>query len=343
MKPLFVLLFSLTTLWQVTFCQSASVDKVEFFKDTSILNTSIVTHTGKLLGSNKKKGLTLPATITTTLADGTPVNEPVLLEVRGNFRRGYCYLPPIKVIFTANENSKVYPGKSLKLVNECFTTNTNQQYIFKEFLIYKIYNLLTDKSFRVRLLNVNFKDSSGKKKTITEHAFFMEDVKDLAKRNNCKEWKKGKLGSESTDRRQMTMVAIFEYMIGNTDWAVSAGHNTNLIYYKDDSLARPLVVPYDFDYSGLVNTDYAIPDEKLGIDNVRQRLYRGFSRTMDELNEVLTIFKQKKEKMYALIKGFSLLDSNSKYDMIKYLDEFFDTINRPSSVREAFIANARTN
>ena len=212
--------------------QSPSIDKVRFFNDTSIVNATISTNLGKVLVA-EKAGLTLLwATFTTTLPNATLVNDPVLLEIRGHMRKDYCYLPPLKIVFKSQNSSTLAPLGSLKLVSQCKTNGPYEQYLLKEFLIYKIYNLLTDLSFRVRLLNVNFLDSSGKKKSITEHAFLMEDIKDLAKRNKCKDLKDVKLSSEATDRRQMTIVSIFEYMIGNLDWGVSVNHNTGLTFLR---------------------------------------------------------------------------------------------------------------
>ncbi len=106
------------------------------------------------------------------------------------------------------------------MVSACRATPYDDQNLLKEFIIYKIYNLITDKSFRVRLLNLSYRDSSGKKKTINQHAFIVEDIKELAKRNTCDDWTDRKFNTERTDRRQMTTVAVFEYMIGNTDWSV---------------------------------------------------------------------------------------------------------------------------
>jgi len=196
-------------------------------------------------------------------------------------------------------------------------------------------------SFHVRLLHLNLQDSAGKKKTITEHAFLLEDIKEVAKRNDCKEWGKSRVNTEATNRKQMTLVAIFEYMIGNTDWAVSVDHNTKLIVSDKDSSGRPYVVPYDFDYSGLVNTEYAVPDERLELENVQQRLYRGFPRTLLEVNEALDIFKEKKGQIYALINNFDLLTSGSKKEMIYYLDGFYDSIKKTEDVKSIFIENAR--
>ena len=326
---------------QAIYSQTTSIDRDAFFNDTSIMSATILANTSKLF-SHEKKGFIMPAHFITKLSDGTNVDDQIQLEMRGHFRHDYCYIPPLKLIFKYKKSSVFYSLKSTKLVSQCKMASMYNQYILKEFLVYKMFNLLTDMSFRVRLLNINFQDSAGKKKPVTEHAFLMEDLKDLAKRNNCIEWAKGNLNTESTHRRQMTIISIFEYMIGNTDFAVSANHNIRLIVPDTDSLMRPFAVPYDFDYSGLVNAEYAVPDEKLEIENVRVRVYRGFKRTMPELNEVVDIFKQKKEKIYALVNNFDLLNSGSKREMTDYLDAFFDIIKDPRQVKSIFIDGART-
>ena len=334
------LLFSLFG-FQLMHAQTAamSIDKVQFFEDTSVINATITTNLAKLL--KKNEGSQCPANFSSTLPNGMVVDEPILLEIRGHFRKDYCFVPPIRIIFKSKKTSVMKPLGSLKLVSECKPSPIDEQYLFKEFLVYKIYNLITDMSFRVRLLNLKFVDSAGKRKPITEHAFLLEDTKDLADRNNCVEWKNGKLHTEATDRKQMTTVALFEYMIGNTDWAVPANHNVKLIVLKNDSLSRPYVVPYDFDYSGLVNTDYAVPDDRLGIQNVQERFYMGFPRTMDELNNALTVFKSQKSNIYTLIKNFDLITSNNKQQLCNYLDDFFKLINEPSSVNTVFIREVR--
>ena len=320
--------------------QSFSVDKSRFFSDTSILDVTIKTNLGKMFG-RKKEGEQFGGTFTTKLG-GVTINNPVTLSFRGHSRKELCYMPPLEIDFKNEKDSGFSAPGSLKLTSECKTYGEFGQYLLKEFIIYRIYNLLTDMSFRVRLLNLNFIDSAGKKKPVTGYSFLTEDIKDMAKRNDCRNWKHRKLAAADADRRQMTIVGIFEYMIGNTDWGVAVNHNTRYIISRKDSLARPYVVPYDFDYSGFVNTSYAVPDEKLGIESVRERLYRGLPRTMDEVNEALDIFKKQKENIYTLIEKFDLLTSNSKKDIISYLDEFYDQISKPQKVKEIFIQNAVT-
>ena len=336
--PLLIISF---LLCHAAYSQTSSIDKVKFFEDTSIINATITTDMVKLFRQKERAGDEFPANFSATLPGNIVVNDPILLTVRGHYRRGYCYLPPLKVAFKYKKTSVMKPLGDLKLVSQCKTSETNEQYLFKEFLIYKIYNMITDMSFRVRLLDLELADSAGKKKSISEHAFLMEDIKNVAKRNDCKSWKTGKMDPRDVDRKQMTIVAIFEYMIGNTDWGVSVNHNTKLIVSKKDSMQLPYVVPYDFDFSGFVNTDYAIPDEKLNITSVTQRLYRGFPRSIEEINEVLNLFKKQKDSIYFLINHFDLITPKSKKEIIDYLDDFFKLINNPAKVKDVFIRNAR--
>ncbi|HUZ60376.1 MAG TPA: hypothetical protein VMU83_16510 [Hanamia sp.] len=331
--------------------QNIAINKVKFFEDTSMINAAITTNMVKLFRQKDKIGVKFPANFSATFQDGSKMDDSILLVIRGHYRRANCYLPPLKVIFNEKKKKNGEKDKkkvkntslgSLKLVSQCKTAEADEQYLLKEYLIYKIYNLITDMGFRVRLINLNLVDNTGKKKTIKEYSFLMEDIKDLAKRNKCKSWKQGKMDPRDVDRRQMTIVSIFEYMIGNTDWGVSVNHNTKLILSKRDSTQRPYVVPYDFDFSGFVNTDYSTPDPMLNIASVRERVYRGFPRTIEELNEVLDIFKKQKDSIYNLINNFSLLTPKSKKDIISYLDDFYETINNPNKVNKVFIKNART-
>jgi len=342
MKPfLAALLFLLISGISISYAQKV-VDKKKFFQDTSLINATLTLNIKNVMAKKDKVGYIFPATFACNLGDSLNIADKVSIEVRGHFRRGYCYLPPIKMIFKSNPSAAFYHLKSLKLVNACMATRSDDQNLLKEYLIYKIYNLITDKSFRVRLLNLNFQDSSGKKKTITQHAFLIEDIKEVAKRNDCKDWTENKVATRLTDRRQTTIVSIFEYMIGNTDWSIPVNHNVKLLKSKSDSLSRAYVVPYDYDFSGLVGTTYSAPDERLGIASVKERLYRGFPRSMEEINDVLDVFNKQKANIYATINNFNLLTPATKKEMTTYLDGFYKTINDPSEVKRIFITEART-
>ena len=321
--------------------QATSVDPAKFFEDSSVLNVTIKTNIINLLRHKQKAGMKFPAKISFMLPDSTLVNEPITIETRGHFRKDFCYIPPLKIIFKDKKKSVLEPLGSLKLVNQCMTSEVYRQYLVSEWLVYKMYNLLTDKSYRVRLLNLQIIDTTERKKPIIENAFLVEKTSDLAKRNDCIELKIKRIENNMTNRQQMTLVGIFEYMIGNTDWAVSVSHNSRLLRSKNDPQSLPYPVPYDFDYSGLVNTSYAIPDPELGIANVRERLYRGFPRTLHEINETLDIFKKQEKNIDALITNCSLITSRTKKDLTSYLNDFFTLIKDPAQVNQTFVRNAR--
>jgi len=315
------------------------IDPVKFFESNEVVGARLSMDIGKLTKTSEKPDY-LPATFSCTIGDSI-VSEQIRVIARGHIRKEICYLPPIKLNFHNTTSPKLYPLNSLKMVCTCFENNNGDQLLLKEYLVYKIFNLITDKSFRVRLLDLSYEDVNPKKKLYVGHAFLIESDKALAKRNNCSELKNTRSHSEYTDRYQMTIVAIFQYMIGNTDFGVSANHNIILIQPAKDSTARPIVVPYDFDYAGIVDAYYAVPNEGLEIENVRQRLYRGYPRTQEELNEALAIFKKQKEKIYSLVNNFELLTEKNRKNIIEYLDDFYKTINNSSQVKNIFIEQAR--
>lgn len=318
------------------------IDSLQFFVDETPFDVTLTTDISKLLNEKMKKDYFQKAVFSYKLPDSSTVNEEITINARGQFRRSFCFIPPLRLNFHNSTSPTLYSLNSLKLVCACRNSAEFEQYLLKEFLIYKIYNLLTNKSFRVRLLKLTLQDTRGKKKSFTQYAFLVESVNAMAKRNKCKEWKGGKVATEGTDRDQMTMVAVFEYMIGNTDWAVPNTHNIKLIYPRDSSTTKPYAVPYDFDYAGLVNAYYAVPTPELGIENVTERLYRGYLRNMSELQNVLQVFNQQKENIYSLITNFAPLSSRNKKDMIYYLDGFYKTINNPGMVKIEFIERARS-
>ena len=131
----------------------------------------------------------------------------------------------------------------------------------------------------------------------------------------------------------MDRVAIFQYMIGNTDWELPTMHN--IIIMTSPSTTNPglgLVIPYDFDYSGLINAYYAIPFPGLSIKSVTERYYLGICRDADVLKRELEEFSGKKEEFYSLINEFPYLREKEKKRIIKYLERFYDDFDKNNSI-----------
>lgn len=324
-----------------TFGQSKQkIDSVKFFKENDILEMTLTTDIPKM---KKEKGddVYQPAVVSLVLGDKSVIEETITVAPRGHFRRENCDIPPIMVDFSNPTSPRLSPLGKLKLVIGCGSRGNDEQLVLGEYLAYKAYNILEEKSFRVRLLKVTYKDSRNKVRSFSQYAFLIEDDKAMAKRNNCTKYASAQVGTESTDRPLMTKVAIFEYMISNGDWSVPYSHNIRLMTDKKNKNALPYPVPYDFDHSGFVNADYATPNELLGTETVTERVYRGFPRMMEELETAFAVFRSKKESIMSLINSSLLTDRNKK-ELVSYLEEFYKTINNKKEVQRVFIDNART-
>ncbi|GAA4428554.1 hypothetical protein GCM10023188_12870 [Pontibacter saemangeumensis] len=269
-----------------------------------------------------------PATLVYKNAAGEEEAVKLKVMVRGNHRRQTqtCRFPPLLLNF-ARKTTKGTPFEhvnKVKMVTHCL----NEDYIHREFLVYKAYNLLTDKSFRVRLCRVEYEDVKSKRKEETKFAFLIEDDNEMARRNKGRIVPKElALGMEGTEMKSMATLAVFQYMIGNTDWSVPYRHNIKLLSL--DSLRAPYPVPYDFDYSGIVAPPYAIPPPELGISSVRQRLYRGYDFPEPVYAEVISTFKAKRAAIYDLYRNFPYLEKSTQRMTLKFLDDFYEIITDP--------------
>ncbi len=296
--------------------------KSVFFNSPDAVEISLVSDF-KRIKSKRLKKVYQPATATVSLPGMAPVTEPIELAARGEFRRTTCVMPSIILNFKNPKAPKLSPLKKMKMVCGCSQSSFDEELVLKEYLIYKMYNMLTDFSFGVRLAKISYRDVVGKSKEYTQYGFLIEDVDDMAKRNNCREYPKPVLNAARTDAFQMSTVSMFQYMIGNTDWSLPNKHNIRFVQLQNDSISFPYVVPYDFDYCGLVNAPYAVPQPEFGIEKVTDRYYRGVARTKQEIDPVIQLFKEKKEFMLALVQNFTLLKKSVRDQMVYYLESFY--------------------
>jgi hypothetical protein len=285
----------------------------------------------------KPKEEYLKAILTYHLNDKDSVNKEIRLKSRGEFRNGYCSFPPIVVNFKKGGFKKedLKDIEKMKLVTHCMSGN--EQNLLKEFLIYKLYNVLTDSSFRVRLLKINYINTYKESKPIRSYGFFIEPVSILADRIKCTPVEALNLNQRNILPEYMDRVAIFNYMIGNTDWSVPNLHNVRVFTVPgsaDPSLG--LAIPYDFDYSGLVNAHYAVPAEGLKITSVRDRIYLGLCREPEDFTRAIKKFADKKEEFYKVIREFQYLDDKTKKGILKYLDEFYSGFDTKNTIVDEF-------
>jgi len=275
-----------------------------------------------------------PLTLNYKNAEGKDVAVTLKARTRGNFRRDRenCTYPPIMLNFQSitSKGSIFEAQDKLKLVTPC----REEEYIFREYLVYKIYNLVTPKSFRARLVKVNFYDNQKKKETVF-YSFLIEEDEQMAKRNKTRIMERKNIYGESTETETFLKMAVFQYLIGNTDWSVPYLHNIRIISF--DSLTIPSVVPYDFDHSGIVNAPYALPPEQLALRSTQERRFRGYCITdWKTMDEVVATFNRLKADVYKLYTTNTLLDARYVRSTTKFLDEFYDTINNQKKMRSEF-------
>jgi len=315
------------------------------FQAETPLAVTFMTNMKQLKRDRGEKAPYHPATFTYADSSGAKVVVPVRARTRGIWRLKNCDFPPVRIKVSDKEvkGTLFHSIGEPKMVNFCHSTETYEQYILQEFMLYRVYQVLTPVSSHVRLLKVAYADSASGKVENTRYGFFAEDPDQVAARNGGTVVKQKGATADDLDPRQSAIAFIFQYMIGNTDFSFGGLHNSNLIRTTTGEI---LPVAYDFDYAGAVNTSYAVPDPQLRIKNVRDRQFRGYCAFKDEYIKALDLFKTRKDAIYALYTDpvGQLLSPRSVKDAISYFDDFYKQIQTPRQAqREIFDECVKTN
>jgi len=271
-----------------------------------------------------------PATLTLRTDDGRDVTLKLKLETRGNWRRDRrnCDFPPLWLDLDKGQpelEGTVFEGQNrLKLYVNCRPGKGDyEQFILQEYLVYPTYNLLTDESFRARLAHVRYEDTDKPEDSFTSWAFVLEHKDQMAARNEAVPLEAEQVHPALFQPEKAALEAIFNYMIGMTDWSSVFRHNVEVIRRMDGQVVP---VSYDFDWSGIVNTSYARPDPKLNIRNVRERIYQGFCRDGVDYEALFQRFLDRRDQMLAVWQDSQLLEPDRKKKAVEYLEDFFDRI-----------------
>jgi hypothetical protein len=276
-------------------------------------------------------------------ADGAAVAVDLRVRVRGKSRLAACSFPPLRLdIRTRDLVGTLLEGQNrLKLVTHCEPRAANAQWVYLEYLAYRVLNLVTRASLRARPVEVTYFDTERGREVASGPGILLEDEERFAERQNWHPIKEPTLNRARYDQSALALVAAFQYFIGNTDWsalAASSGdseccHNV-VPLARDDGMLVPIV--YDFDSSGIVDTSYALPDERLGISTVRQRLYRGTCLDPAALQASLEPFLAQRQEIRALYESYPKLTKRSRDSALAYIDQFYQVLADPKRVDRAF-------
>jgi len=258
-------------------------------------------------------------------SDDSKVEVPVRIKARGNFRRNpeNCKFPPLMFNFKKKEakNTLFDDQDKPKLVTPC----QYEPEVVKEYIVYKMFNLITDFSYKVRLAKILYYNTAKDKKLFERLSFFIEEDEKVAKRNDAKIVKKHHFPFDLNPDYE-AKVSMFQFMIGNRDWYYTSGQNMDIMYPNDTTML-PVPVPYDFDFSEFVNAAYTkpagIPDEMLA----KKRIFKGMCLSIEQFTEVIEYYNILRPQFENIVNENEYLQKYSKKECLNYLEDFYTIIN----------------
>jgi hypothetical protein len=218
----------------------------------------------------------------------------------------------------------------LKLVTPC----QNEEDVLDEYIIYKMYNQVTDLSLKVRLVKVRYFDTSIGKEVLVSHSFFIEHEDQLAERNNVYE-RDSVLTPFDIERENFMKMSVFEYLIGNKDWFITS--RRNVVIFRSRDTKALYAVPYDFDFAGLIDASYTKPRNVSEKYLSKRRVYKGLCYTEEEFERTFEFYNKLRPVFESIINGQELVSKITKRENIRYLEEFYNTIRDKELFQKEFL------
>jgi hypothetical protein len=325
----------------LTFPAAAADPADPLFQSQDLLEVEIAAPLSTLV-RERPETEELPGVFSYREADGTPLDLDIKVVARGNFRRRDCDFPPMTLNFRRSqvEGTMFDRQNKLKLVVHCKITRRYEQSVIREYLAYRLLNAVTDLSFRVRLLRVTWVDTEERRGRMVRTAFAIEHRDRLAARIGREEQEIERAEIGDIEPEYMNLASMFQYLIGNFDFSPIAGsagkccHNYAMFGSGVDSL---VAIPFDFDFSGLVNAPNAVPDSEMGVEQVGQRVYHGYCVNNAYVEASISKFQGAKDTLYALVANQTELEPTVRQNVARYMDGFYEIIDDPQQVEGKII------
>jgi hypothetical protein len=291
----------------------------------------------KNIEKHKNDKIYVPASLAFHTLAGDSMSLTLKARTRGHMRLGICSFPPIKLKFEKGELARhsLSSLNEVDLVHHCHEGDQYDQFLLREYMAYKLYELISPYSFHVQLVRVHYLDTDGAEAHETSYAFLIENAEELVTRINAKLNKNTIISKNAIDKEHFLKVCLFEFMIGNTDWYIPTRHNLEFIGVPDHKLL--IAVPFDFDYSGLVSTSYAIPHETLKLPSVEMRYYQGWCQTPEEVTCALKVFIDHKQDFLEMSHHIQGFNERSVKHVNGYLEDFFSIIENPKKLENQIV------
>jgi hypothetical protein len=309
--------------------QDTSVMNSGLFDNENYLELKIDLDFDSILNDTTVNPSYHPAHISYKNDDSVWISLDAEVRPRGHFRKQLqnCDFPPLKLRFDkkSRTNTIFENARELKMVTHCQSDLPEyEQYVIMEYLIYRLYEVLSDVSYKTRLLKVTYTDINNPSRTYKKFAFFIEDTDLFEERLNGHLIGVPTVIPENVDQDHYVIIAFFQYMIVNTDWSLPIMHNINLISL--DYFKPPIPVPFDFDWSGLINIPYKVPTAAGMQTRIPERVYKGPCLNRKEAIKFKKYFEDKKEELFDVYIGCHYINDDIKIETLNKLQLFFQVL-----------------
>lgn len=333
----FVVLFGVSQLFGSVFSQVHTlVENQSLFESNDKLKIKLTADFSFLI-KNKEDEKYISANIDMHFADSYVFQKNIRIKPRGYFRKMNCGFPPLMLNFKPDMLC-LKDGRygKVKMVTHCFDSDRYVEYVLKEYLSYKLFALISPYSLQVRLVDVEYVDIGKREHRINQLGFLIEPMDVFCERVNVIEIEGKYFDDDEINELEADRVAIFMYMIGNTDWRIKSGHNIKFLKKKDHRVEEVVPVPYDFDHAGLINANYARPSEWSEAERVTERDYVGRCRLVDTNYDILIQdYLSAKEDVFRTINEFKYLDIKMRKRITKYIESFYKELEKPERFKRS--------
>ena len=271
---------------------------------------------------------------------------PVELRTRGEFRLKKCVFPPVKLKFSNKdiEGTLFDNNKKLKLVVPCQHAEDKNDNVVREYMAYRLFEPVTPYHFKTRLVNLEWQQKATRKNSGYQlKGVLLEDIDHLAERVGGNEYDRV-IHPMRLDTLNSIRNAFFQFMIGNADYSVVMGHNRKAIYHDE----KFIVIPYDFDLSGLVNADYGKSSD---IENLRfmgdqpaERAYRDSPRDAALVEQVRQEYLRNKAAIFEAMNRTKIyFEDEDEFAVAElYVKKFFQMLEDDKVFERRFIKASKS-
>ncbi|NJB85207.1 hypothetical protein GGR26_000952 [Lewinella marina] len=245
---------------------------------------------------------------------------PGKIRTRGHMRLEVCYYPSLKVKLDENILTDLgySPLNELKIVIQCNSKSLGESYLRREKLMYDLHAIVSDFYHRTVPISLVTPESD------TIQGFLVESEQQLEARYGARIVDHDNVSTRSLDREAYLNMCLFNYFILNTDWSVYNRHNVECILPSGATSYVP--IPYDFDYSGLVGTHYAVPHESMDLLSVHHPKFLGRGITLEEISTVADNFLAHGPELRAAVEAYPELDRRRRKYILDRLDDFLEEL-----------------